>query len=285
MDRVLQHTGSTASVAFYEDGVAADPGAVTLDITRLDGTAVATGTATSGSGTNPRTFNLNGGTHTTLLDTLRLDWISSTKGTLTTYVEVVGGFVFSTPELRALLPDETAYPTGALLAMRTVVEQAVEEACGIAFVPRYTTETFSGDGCTTLDARWPLAGMLSSTNIPLVGAVRSATVNGAAVTSSDIVVDRFEFYYRQGWRCGRRNITIGYEHGAQYPPDYLKRGALLQAKSWLISGPIDERAQTFAASDGVTYGLLVAGASGRDFDIPEMIVAAQRYSHRKVVIA
>src|SRR5690349_811749 len=109
LERILQGTPGTLSQQWTEDGAPADPGTVTISVTRADGTVlVAVGTGTSGSGTNPRTFQLTT-THTALLDTLTVTWTSTTKGTLTSYLEVVGGFHFGLGDLRGLSPlDQTA---------------------------------------------------------------------------------------------------------------------------------------------------------------------------------
>ena len=148
LERIQQNTPATLSQQWYEDGAAVDPGTVTLEITRADGTVlVAAGASTSGVTTAPRTYNLTT-THTALLDTLKITWTSTLKGTLVSYVEVAGGFLFSISQARALKPldNVTNYPTAVLKDMRITVEQALEDACGVAFVPRYERETVNGDG-------------------------------------------------------------------------------------------------------------------------------------------
>jgi hypothetical protein len=55
MERVLRLTPATISNSWYEDGVIADPGVVTVDIARADGTALVTDGATSGTGAAART--------------------------------------------------------------------------------------------------------------------------------------------------------------------------------------------------------------------------------------
>jgi hypothetical protein len=114
LERIGQLTPGTLSQQWYEDGAVVDPGSVTVGITRADGTVlVAAGAATTGSGTGARTYNLTT-THTALLDRLTVTWTSTLKGTLLSYVEVVGGFWFSLAELRAIrglvghhrLPDQ-----------------------------------------------------------------------------------------------------------------------------------------------------------------------------------
>src|SRR5215207_7091184 len=122
LERILQRSPGTISEQWYEGGVAVDPGTVTIGITRWDGTVlVAAGTATTGSGTGARSFNLTTA-HAATLDTLVVTGTSSAKGTLTSYLEVVGGFLFTVADFRALgtaYTSTTNYPTTAITAMRT----------------------------------------------------------------------------------------------------------------------------------------------------------------------
>src|SRR5690349_8723938 len=98
LERILRGTPGTLSKQWYEDGVPVDPGTVTVEITRADGTSlVAAGAATTGSGSTPRAFALTT-THTALLDRLTVTWTSTAKGTLTSVVEVVGGYLFNLAE-------------------------------------------------------------------------------------------------------------------------------------------------------------------------------------------
>src|SRR5213082_2685096 len=124
MDRILKQTAATVSRTFYEDGIVSDPGVVTLTITNSAGTAVVTGVTASGSGAASRTYNVTAA-QTALMDTWTLAWTSATKGTLTSTVEIVGGFLFSTAQARKIAPldDTVKYPTADIVAMRTTVEQ------------------------------------------------------------------------------------------------------------------------------------------------------------------
>lgn len=267
MDRVLQGTGTTVSVTFYEDGVIVDPGSVTLNVTRADGTVlVASGTA-SGSGATARTFALTA-THTGLLDRLTLAWVSASKGTLTTTVEIVGGFLFSLAQARATSPlnDVDDYPTGDLLEMRTTVESAMEELCG-AFVPRYARDT--------VQARYGRPLRLPR---PFVRAVRSVTINGIDLSPSEVaaVMTDGSFLYGSPWGTG--SVTVGYEHGRDRPPERIRRAALLLAKVWLVSGPVDDRTNTFTSTEGGTYSLVTPGRGGSVFGVPEVDTAVSQHA-------
>jgi hypothetical protein len=53
------------------------------------------------------------------------------------------------------------------------------------------------------------------------------------------------------------------------------------ARSWLVSGPVDDRASTFnAGADGGTYSLVVPGRGGSYFGLPEVDATVQEYNLR-----
>jgi hypothetical protein len=271
LERVLQATPLTLSQQWYEAGVAVDPGTVTVGITRADGTElVAPATATSGSGTAARTYNLTT-THTALLDTLTVTWTSTLKGTITSTVEVVGGFLFSIAEFRSLgsaYANTTNYPTATVADMRTTVEQALEDACSVAFVPRYSMETVNGVYGGLLSLRWAR-----------VRSIRTVTVDDVAGTPADYVALREGMVYASStwWTAGYGNVTVGYEHGYDSPPMRIKRAALILAKRWITPGSADDRAIN-VTNDSGTYALFQAGVRGHLFDVPEVQAAVDQYN-------
>jgi hypothetical protein len=263
LERIQQNTPGTLSQQWYENGAAADPGTVTVGITRADGTElVAAGTGTTGAGTNPRTFSLTT-THTALLDTLKVTWTSSAKGTLVSYLEVAGGFLFAIADARATRPldDTTRYPTSAIIDYRTRVEEAIEDEYGTALVPRYRLATISGPGAYKLRLTDP------------VRAIRSVTVDGTALPQETINSLSFDDGWLSGywWPPGTGNITVGYEYGLDRAPGRVAMDAVRLAKQWLVNGPIDDRAATFnAGADGGTYSLVVPGRGGSIFGLPDL---------------
>jgi hypothetical protein len=278
LERILQNTPGSLSQQWYENGVAVDPGTVNVNVTRADGSALITGGAVSGTGTGARTLSLST-THTALLDRLTVTWISTGKGTLVSYVEVVGGFLFSLAELTALKPTNATWTTAQLVSTRMAVEESLEDACGVAFVPRYARETVSGTGTTGLLLKWPK-----------VRAIRAAssTYNGTTTTlsASDLLGLTWGSYaglYGYSWTQGYPWI-VGYEHGYDGPPERVRQAALLLAKSWLFRGPIDDRASVFnAGADGGTYSLVVPGRNGSVFGLPEVDTVVSEYGHRALV--
>jgi hypothetical protein len=270
LERILKDTNATVGQQFYEDGAATDPGAVTVTVTAADGTVIATDAATGGSGTSARTYTLTAVTHTAALDRLTLSWESATKGTLTGTVEIVGGFLFSIAEFRALgtaYANTTNYPTATLQDMRTTVEQALEDACSVAFVPRYERETVNGTYSNLLPVKWAK-----------VRAIRDVTVDDVTGTITDYVALREGMLYGTAyWARGYGNVTVGYEHGHDTPPMRIKRAALILAKRWITPGAADDRAINVSNETG-TYALFQAGVRGHMFDVPEVQAAVDQYN-------
>ena len=277
VDRILKNTGGTIMLPLTVDGAATDPSPdeCTVTVTNAAGTTVVPETPATDTGTGTFSFNLTSA-HTALLDTLTATWVYTRDGneeSLSTVHEVVGGFLFTVAEFRALgsaYANTSNYPTSAVVDMRTTVEQALEDACDVAFVPRYYRETFSGQGSTTTLLRWPK-----------VTAVRTVTIDGNAVTpvSSVVAVREGLAYYSSGWSAGYGNVTIGYEHGFPTPPMRMKRAGLLLAKRWLTPSAADDRAINMTNETG-TYAIMQAGVRGHLFDLPEVVAAVDQYSLR-----
>jgi hypothetical protein len=279
MDRVLQNTAATVYFQIAVDGTATDPTPDFAQVTayRADGTVLqeTVTAAEAGAGRFAFTFTPE---QTALVDTIYLHWTAAINGveqTIRTVVEIVGGFLFSIGELRALstgtggLANVTNFPAEKIVAMRTRVEQSLEDACGVAFVPRYARETVSGTGSDLLRLRWPR-----------VRAIRDVTIDSSAVSPVADVAYAWEgyAYLSYGWAATEPgNVTIGYEHGHDYPPERMRQAAMLLAKQWLSPTAIDDRAINMSNDTG-TYALFQAGVRGHQFSIPEVQAAVDEYT-------
>jgi hypothetical protein len=284
MERVVVNRSFTLYKTFYEGGVATDPdSAPTVTVTRADGTAVTAGAVTdeTAAGTWSVTVpaSANG-----LLDTLTVDWAALVNGESQEYidtVEVAGGTLFTLAEFRALgsaYANTTNYPDSKVVDARTEAEQELEGACGIPFVPRYARETISGEGATVLRIGAWFGGRLHD-GTPVHSVLRSATVDGTALTVGDVTLDGGGLYYPGGWTRGYRNITVVYEYGAAYVPNPVKRAGLLLAKQKLTPGAADDRAINMSNDTG-TYALMQAGVRGHQFSIPFVQAVADAYDMR-----
>lgn len=278
MQRIAQGLSATLSHTFYSDGVATDPSpdVTTITVTRDDGTVLVNAAPATNAGTGIVTYTLTPA-ETNLLDNLSVDWTATFSGqpqTQTDTVEVAGGFLFSIAQARAVRPldNATLYPIAAIVETRTLVEQALEDACGVAFVPRYRRETFDGAGLATLLAHQPR-----------VTALRSASLDGTDISSTDLATiagsATGRLYYANTWTTGYGNYEVTYEHGYDQPPLRITQAALLLAKNWLVKGPIDDRTTAFSTEDG-TYSLSTPGMRGASFGIPEVDATVAEYSMR-----
>ena len=277
MERVVVGRSFTLSKTFYSDGTATTPaGTPTVTITRADGSTVTTSTV-GGTGTGPYTVTV-AAANNQLLDELTVTWTATIGGQPNTYVDTVqvaGDVLFTIAEVRALnsqLADSNQYSTGEIVAMRTTVEEAIEQHTG-ALVPRYHQETLSGSSITGRNSYTGTLGLRLTQ--PYVRAVRSITIDGVALGSSDLanVTLDGQTLYGYGWPVGWSNIVVGYEHGRDRPPERVRRAALTLAKIWLVSGPVDDRTNTFTSTEGGTFSLVTPGRGGSIFGIPEVDAA------------
>ena len=139
--------------------------------------------------------------------------------------------------------------------MRTRVEQALEDACGVAFVPRYGQEVFRG------------------TLPPRVAVLRHVTQDDVALEPLPEITD---LALLQG------RVIVGYEHGHIVPPERVRQAAMLLAKQWLTPTAVDDRAITMSNDTG-TYSLFQAGVRGHVFSIPEVQATVDMYSETVMV--
>jgi hypothetical protein len=253
MDRILQSTPATISESWYQGATIQDPGTVTVTVTRDDGTIVTTGSA-GGTGAAARTFQLTAA-DTAQLDQLTATWTSADLGTLTTVVEVVGDFLFTINE--AHTAGLASYTDDQIAGARTRVEQALEDACGAAFVPRYDRATLNGDGTTVLRL-----------TRPYLRRVRWASTVTAGVTTALLTTDLSAlslsaagFVSGYTWPTGYGNVLVGFEHGMDRPPEPVRAAALDYARFLLTQdSSIDSRAERLVTDDGtLVFG---GGATG-----------------------
>jgi hypothetical protein len=181
VNRILINTTTDITVTFYVDGVATDlDGAVSVNAVNLEGTIVISGGSGIPTGNDGEyRYELTPLTGTGSLDTLTVVWAGTLGGgaqTVTTRVEIVGGFVFTIAEARALSGlggarsdrnNDSTYKisTARLVAARTEVERALEQELGFAMVPRYSLVTLDGNGATPRTSASPAL-------------IRSVTVGG-----------------------------------------------------------------------------------------------------------
>jgi hypothetical protein len=260
---------------FYLDEVATGAsGSVVVTITRLDGTVVQTGNAVLGGDGITYSFTFNG---LDILDDLMVSWAATVGGDAVVLdqdrIQVVGGFYFGLAEARQIDPVLTStsnFPTSTLIARRIEVEDECEEICRQAFVPRFYRETLDGNPRVRhLRLRWPN-----------LRKVRALSVNGVAWTQTQmdaVGADRLGIIrptttwgwygnggpeYADSWPYGVGNIVVEYEHGLDFPPATIVRGAKLRMKSMLLQNrsPLPDRAERLATTEAGVVMLAIETA-------------------------
>jgi hypothetical protein len=211
VDRILRGVSATLSqtVSVAEAGTDPNPDAATVTITRADGTPVVTD-ATAVNGPNGGfTYTLTPA-QTALLDTLTATWTFTLNGFvqhLTSQVEIVGGYHFGLSQLRRCSrsgPTERVLD-GEAAEARTLAETTIEQACGRAFVPRYSIERVDSF------QSWPF---------PDVRALRSAVNMDGTILTGAALTDAFNGIYVAVSLVPlhNRSWTVGVEYGMDSCP-------------------------------------------------------------------
>jgi len=148
-------------------------------------------------------------------------------------------------------------------AMRDLVEETIEQAAGVAFLPRRAEETLP-----------PTSGRPVHLSRALVREVEQVSVNGDDWTAEEVAglpVDH-------GWLIGlyAADAVVTYTHGYDQPPARIRRAAMTATRVWLLKGPVDDRA-TQLAVDGSTINLATPGLLGFITGIPEVDAAIRQY--------
>jgi hypothetical protein len=291
MDRVLRNTAATASVTFYNGSTAVEAdGAVTVVAKKNDGSTLFSTTATN----DPAV-----GVYTTVipaqasLNILTLNWTGSFSGTpitITTQVEIVGGFYFSISELRNYDPQIASnlvrFPNSALIDARDEVEAEFEDICHRAFVPRYYSETgIEMDSDTSmiwLEKPEPIRFLsLSLNGTDYISWYNSGLLSrdkysprGIIVTGSATGLFAYDSRYYP------TALVAEYEYGLSSVPIPIKKKALKRAKMILMgqSSTIDERALTMTLPDIGTVNLATPGQRGSQTGVPDIDIVLSRYT-------
>lgn len=269
MDRILQNTAGSIGVEVYVADTLTDPSpdSATVQIDRADGTnLVPAGTSAINVGTGEFAYNLTPA-QTALLDRLTAYWTVTLSGqvqTLKTRHEIAGEFLVSAAALRAdsALEDQAAYPDKVLTALRAKAERALEQACGVAFVPRYEYERVYAPEGDWLPVRWRRVRAVRT----LDGAASTASLRGGAIrwTSSYDAAD----------------VTIGYEHGHDFPPPETDRVVGRLVRHYAIDSPLDDRALRLDADNG-SWVMATPGQRGQHFGIPEVDAFVEARGYKK----
>jgi hypothetical protein len=226
MERIVRKgvgTYTLTATAYDADGVKATiSGSPTLNVYDAGDTLIEAGVPTITDGELVYAVPNDDLTH---LDTYRAVWTGTVDGVAQsweTYFELVGGYYFETSELRDVggkvdLTSEVNYPDALLERKRGSVESIIEQAAGVAFVPRGHRHEFTA---------WDNTAVFPHVRIREVYGI---TVNGVALTATelaDCVVDKRDGRITWGRWYEGQTVVVHYEHGHLTCPEPIREGAI-----------------------------------------------------------
>jgi hypothetical protein len=266
--RILRGAIEPIEATIIVDGKETDAQSTpTVTITRADGTAIATGAATTKpSGTTGLYRYTPVAGDVADVDVLTAVWTVTMTGpvvhTLRTRHEIVGGYYVDLAELREVGEIPEKILDARLVRVRRAFEDLAEDFCGTAFVPRYARDLFSPDGESraVLLRRFPVRQLLR------------VAIDGTAQTLSDFGVTRAGALTRDAgyFPRGDSNVAVAYEHGFDAPSEELREAAITYASVKILGNDaaIPERALSMETPGG-TFGLSIAGEN-RPTGIPSV---------------
>lgn len=265
MERIVQGRSGTITKTFSFTPT----GTPTVTATRDDGTAVS---GTVGTTADPKAFTFTiPAANNQLLDTLRLTWSAVSGGSTEAFVdtvEVAGDSLFSIAELRPYVPAATT--DAQIAAIRTRVEQAIEDACGLAFVPRYDRATLNGDGTTMLRLGRPFLRRVRWMSTVVAGVTTVLLPTDLSVLS----ISPAGFVAGYTWPRGYGSVQAGFEHGMDRPPEPVRAAALDYARFLLTQDTsIDSRAERLVTDDGT---LVFAGSGATPVPTVNQVIDSYR---------
>lgn len=276
--------GAAATLTFTNldaDGLAADAiGAMTVGVTRADGTVViAAGGATTHGATGVYTKALTAA-QTASLDLFTATWTDAGAGARTSDHEIVGGYVFSIDEAKAF-ETLSAISNTLIIAKRAEVEDELERIRNAAFVPRYARLTLNGTGDREIVTglswvrRLRTCKLLSST-----GSSSSSSFTATQLAACQVTEDgRIRRGDGDVFDYGVANVIVEIEHGFTDWGSDLKTAALTRLRERLnkADSGIPDRAKSYQSQDGYSYDIAEAGADSTGNPYVDAVYA--RYPH------
>lgn len=282
--RILRATPATLSWQGRDSvGEPANPGTVTVGVTRSDGTVVvAAGTATVGTGADPRTVSLTRA-QTAQLDVLQATWTVDGVEVATTRHDIVGGYYFDAQRLKTAEAGVSQADLQQIITVREYVETTIENVTQKAWVPRFDVAHMQGAATHHLvlprmfvrRVRWVRLWSNNETFIDLP----SVDVARIRASSSGVIdMDRSTHLY---W------VQIGFEHGTDAPPDDVEREALVFARAQITrpNRGLPEAATSLRTQEGAFVTIATPGTGIWHTGIPSVDDMLERRKRKAVGIA
>jgi len=275
--RAVTRVGAVLSIVYGQDADAIPSGAVTVLVVNAAGVAVFTGTATQVGSSAQYTIPLPSAS-LSFVDDFAVVWtavVGSDTRTDVTALDVCSARLFTVAQMRAQRDVTNAQTDAQIELARVAAEDFIEAACGRAFVLRYfegvrnQVEWFRHAGLRLEHPDVQTLRALSIGGVPVTVApnpLPAATIPPTRYLS-DFNVGDFGFLYGPD-KVTRVNVDVAYEHG-EFAAG-ASRAALILARHFLISGPIDDRATGLPVEGGGVISLLTPGVKGSLTGLPEV---------------
>jgi len=198
--------------------------------------------------------------------------------TLSIPVQVVGSRTASISDCRRLRPldDVNRYPDELIEQTITEIEDQLEQACGVSFVPvERVGVKYDGSGTDELftrHARPQSVSAISVTDNVVTQALTQVDLDALRIDEEAGVLLRPTYF----WQTGRRNITVTGVFGYAEVPGLVKQAVVEGVRHSLVESRIDARAQSITSEDG-TAQLVTAGVRGALFSLPALNQVVQMY--------
>lgn len=284
----------TSSVLSWQqiggDGEPADPGTVTVTVTRADGTALATDAATTGSTTAARNYTLSAAL-TATLDRLSVVWKASGVTLATTEVDVVGAPCFSNAELRTAetsLANESKFTPAILSLARLQVETFFEQITGRRFTPGYHYATIPGaPGYNLVLPHVELRSVRSAILLDDPSSTATETLAAGELAAIPANASGIATRYTNTWDA--RWVRLGYVHGYVTCAPDVKRQMMRLTRELVLnekSGQIPDNATTWQSTEmGWSAVLVTPGVRGAHTRLPSVNKCLDDWTFERVGIA
>lgn len=276
MDRVLRGIGATIRLSNYDANgtlVNAGGGNGSAAVTDSAGVAVA-GSPFTATNSGTGLYDVSLPTTLVVLDTYTVVWTMPDATTRRTEFEMVGSFLFTQADVRALDPvlaSETEFPDALLVEARENTEQRFQEVAEVSFTLRGERLYLDGIGADRPRLQ---------TKVHELRSVITCKIDGATVT--DVTAYPHGTLYRDaGWPEGQRNIEALVEHGYRTVPAPIRRVGLLYARTVLLRSALEQSDRATAVfTDIGGYRLSLAGRDGPT-GIPEVDAVLDQFGRRQ----
>ena len=275
-----------------EDGTTPAVTSPSLAITDGAGTAVTTVTPTYANGM------LSASVAASLfpkLDVYHCAWAGTQSAAAASWAsdfEVQGGYVCEIVDVRnsdRAFTDSARFPLALLRTVRSAVQDMLERAGRVSFVPRGRRVVLNGTGPDFFRGYSPLLYGQDTRKLLLpnvaVTQLYSGSINGVVLSADDLTTITVDdnLLYRSAmyppWPFGRQNIALHYVHGYATVPGPIARAAVILCREYLVGTDLPGRATATSIGDQM-FRLTVAGRDGAT-GLPEVDSAIDQFGRHQ----